>query len=323
MPVRNGGQYLASAVASIRAQTSTDFELVIVDDHSTDQALRDLDGGDGRMTIVASQGRGVVSAFSTGARMARGQFIARMDSDDHVEPQWLEQQLALLARCPGVGIGACQTHIFRDDGPTGTGFALYEQWLNGLTQPDAIAREIFVESPLPNPGVVMRREVYERLGGYQDVAWPEDYDLWLRAWSAGVRMAKPEGVLLRWRDHGGRLTRTSDRYSKENFFQAKAHYLARTLLRDRPAIIWGAGETGALLCDLLVGEGATVSAFIDIDPRKLGGRKRERPVHGRDYLTVTNDCVIGAVAARGARNKIRAALTETGRREGEDFIMAA
>ena len=83
--------------------------------------------------------------------------------------------------------------------------------------PDAIAREIWIESPLAHPSVVMRRTCLERLGGYQDHGWPEDYDLWLRMHLAGERLAKVPEVLLDWREHPARLTRIDSRYAVENF----------------------------------------------------------------------------------------------------------
>lgn len=84
----------------------------------------------------------------------------------------------------------------------GNGYRAYQDWVDALSTPARIRREIFIESPLPHPTAVMRRGVFERLGGYRHVPWAEDYDLWLRAYTAGVSMGKPLGILLHWRDHG-------------------------------------------------------------------------------------------------------------------------
>ncbi|GIS67978.1 MAG: hypothetical protein CM1200mP6_10460 [Anaerolineaceae bacterium] len=67
-----------------------------------------------------------------------------------------------------------------------------------------ISRDIFVESPLPHPSVMLRKEELQSLGGYQDRGWAEDYDLWLRYFIAGKQIDKIAKVLLYWRDHASR-----------------------------------------------------------------------------------------------------------------------
>jgi hypothetical protein len=209
------------------------------------------------------------------------------------------------------------------------GFRIYLDWLNGLTSAEEIARQIFVESPLPHPSVMMRRDWLERAGGYQDHGWPEDYDLWLRLHLLGARFAKVPEVLLAWRDSPGRLTRLDPRYSVENFLRAKAHYLAAGPLRDRGAVIvWGAGQMGRRLSKHLLREGAPLAAFVDIDPAKIGGRKRGLPVVAPADLPALwgrspNPAVLAAVGARGARALIRAQLEGMGLREGEDWWAVA
>jgi len=89
--------------------------------------------------------------------------------------------------------------------------------LNCLVTPEEIARQIYIESPMAHPSVVMRRHWVQKVGWYQEHGWPEDYDLWLRVHLAGARFAKVQEVLPWWREHPRRLTRTGSRYSVENF----------------------------------------------------------------------------------------------------------
>jgi len=140
----------------------------------------------------------------------------------------------------------------------------------------------------------------------------------------GIGMGKPDAVLLDWRDHHARLSRRDVRCSLANFAAAKAHFLARGPLQSRPAVIWGAAPTGATIHDCLRREGATVSGFIDIDPRKIGGRKRGLPVWGPHMVEQADGALIlGAVGARGARPRIREALVGEGLIEGRDFLFVA
>lgn len=325
LPVRDGGRWLAAAVDSILAQTFTDLELLVVDDHSSDGAVAALAAGDVRLQRLRSAGRGVSTAFNTGLATAAGRFVARMDADDIALPERLEQQLGYLDRHPDVLIcGAC-VEIFCDTGDGATpagGNRRYQAWLNGCRTPEAIARELFVECPLPNPTALFRREALQALGGYADPDWPEDYDLFLRAHALGQRMGKPDPVLLRWREHGGRLTRCDPRYDRERFQAAKAHFLARGPLRDKDeVVIWGAGPGGRLMHDLLQDEDVAVQGFIDVHPRRVDGCKRGLPVWPLAHLPQLRDAfVLAAVGAVGARQRIRGFMQRHGRVEGRDYL---
>lgn len=322
LPVRDGGEFLAAAVDSILRQSLCDFELLLVDDHSRDGAATALAGTDHRLRLLNSPGQGVAAAFRHGLRWVRGRYVARMDADDIAAPERLEKQLSLLEARPDLGIvGGCVE--FFPKPAVGTGNRRYGDWLNSLRSPADIHRAMFIECPIPNPTAMFRRDVLEGLGGYRDTAWPEDYDLFLRADARGVRMAKPDGVLLHWREHERRLTRTDQRYSLEQFQRAKAHYLAANRLPASELLIWGAGPTGKRLCDLLAAEGVDVAAFIDVHPRRVGGHKRGRPVLGLQQEWPENAFIVVAVGARRARRRIHRHLSSRGRREGRDFLFAA
>jgi hypothetical protein len=205
------------------------------------------------------------------------------------------------------------------------GFQIYLEWLNALVSNEAIRREIFIESPFPHPSVAFRRDWVNREGGYQEHGWPEDYDLWLRLYLSGAQFAKIPRVLLDWREHSQRLTRTDSRYSVENFLRAKAYYLARGPLMGRDAVvIWGAGMVGRRLSKHLLRQGCPLVAFIDINPHKVGRTQRDRPIVAPQDLPAlwqhyTKPALLAAVSARGAREIIRSRLDEIGLVEGQDW----
>jgi hypothetical protein len=207
------------------------------------------------------------------------------------------------------------------------GSRLYEAWLNSLTTHDRMARERFVESPLAHPSVLVRRELLRGTGGWRDLGWPEDYDLWLRLFEAGAIFSKVERPLFFWREHGARLTRTDGRYSVPSFLRCKAHHLARgPLAGGRRVILWGAGQTGRRLSGFLLGEGVEIAAAVDIDPIKIGAALRGIPVIRPDDLPAYLDpesLVVAAVASRGARALIRAHLVGLGLDEGRGFWCVA
>jgi len=324
MPVRNGGDYLQQAVESILQQSFRSLELILVDDGSEDGAIARLSAADPRLVVLENTGRGVSSASNTGFRQAQGAFIARMDADDISLPDRFAQQQSYLEAHPEIDLcGAC-VEIFADHELAG-GNRRYQAWLNRCRSPEEIRRGLYVESPIPNPTVMFRREALQRLGGYRDPDWPEDYDLYLRADQAGMKMGKPEPVLYRWREHPGRLTHTDRRYGSQRFQAAKAHFLHEYRLQgEGPIVIWGAGPGGRLMHDLLVREGTAVTGFLEVHPRRIGGLKRGLPVWPIDEIKrIPEAFVLVAVGAAGVRPEIRAFMQQNGRVEGGDYLFVA
>lgn len=180
MPVRNGGGYLQSAVDSILLQSHANLELIIVDDHSDDGAVDNLERSDSRVNLLTSAGSGVVSALNEGFKHSRGSFITRMDADDLAVQQRLQVQLDYFQQNPDVDIVSCCVEFF-SSGTILSGLKRYQKWLNSVRSRHEIHQQIFIESPMPNPGAAFRRPALEQLGSYREMPWPEDYDLYLRA----------------------------------------------------------------------------------------------------------------------------------------------
>ncbi|HET7011207.1 MAG TPA: glycosyltransferase [Anaerolineales bacterium] len=331
MPCYNAEATVDEAVASILQQTLQDLELIAVDDGSTDGTAARLEnwaGKDRRVCLARGEHAGLVPSLQAGLRLCRVQVIARHDADDIARPERLEAQLGLLQSEPSLAAVGCMVEAFPEE-DVREGLRVYLEWQNGLLTPEAIARQIFVESPLAHPSLMIRRAWLERVGGYQDNAWPEDYDLLLRLHLAGARFGKVPRLLVRWREHARRLTRIDPRYSVEAFLRAKAHYLRRGPLGHAPKVIlWGAGQMGRRLSKHLLREGVDLAAFVDIDPEKIGRVRRGRPIHDpadlpRLLLEHQPAVVLAAVGARGARRLIRDRLTAMGLEEGRDWWAVA
>lgn len=327
MPCYNAAATIDEALSSLEAQTLADFEIVAVDDGSTDATpgrLAEWAGRFPRLRWLGIPHGGIVAALSAGLQNCAAPLVARMDADDRCAPQRLERQAAFLLDHPTIDVVSCQVRGF-PEGQVREGFAIYLDWLNSLLTNDDIRREMFVESPLPHPSVMFRRQAVLEAGGYQEHGWPEDYDLWLRLYLRGCHFAKLPEVLLDWREHPDRLTRTDGRYALENFLRAKAHYLARGPLKDRDGVlIWGAGMVGRRLSKHLLRQDVPLQAFIDIDPRKIGRTRRGFPVLPPDALMTwwrrfQHPALLAAVGARGARGLIRSRLNELGLIEGSDW----
>jgi glycosyltransferase involved in cell wall biosynthesis len=326
--VRDGATHIEQALDSLRHQSMQDFEVLVVNDGSSDstpQILQQQARRDGRLRILTQPPRGIVAALQLAACEARGSYLARMDADDISLPRRLERQVAWLDQRPELAAVSCLVRTL-SDAPLQDGWKRYIRWLNARRTWPSIARDLFVESPLPHPSVVIRRSALEQVGGYRQFDGPEDYDLWLRLVGAGWRLAKVPTVLLWWRDHPRRLTRTDTRYRPEAFIRLKAQHLSRMIKgQDRPLWIWGAGRHGRLLARALESrEGCKIEAFIDIDPMKIGRMRRGSPVVPVQELEQHRDAlVLAAVPVDGARSLIRRRLTALGFQEGLDYWCCA
>jgi glycosyltransferase involved in cell wall biosynthesis len=329
LPVRDAAPTLERALASCLTQTWRDLEIIAVDDHSRDgssEILRAAAEHDPRVQVIpAPDSGGIVTALQTAVGAARGELLARMDADDVCHPTRIERQVALLDAQPDLALVGCQVSIRKPDGDLGEGYARYQEWLNACLTPEQIARERFIESPLPHPSVMMRCDALEAAGGYRDVPWAEDYDLWLRMLAAGMRIAKVPEVLLEWEDGESRLSRRDGRYSLENFQHCKAHHLARIArMREHGAVIWGAGPIGKRMARFLCEEGIAVHRFVEVNPRRIGKRIGGVTVCAVGDIGEIGDTVhLGAVGQPGRRHEVRRCLLALGGTEGQDFLCVA
>ena len=331
LPCYNAAKTVEETLQSLAAQTLTDFEVIAVDDGSMDDTGRILDAWrkkDARFKVISQSHSGVISASNTGMLASVSPYIARMDADDRCLSQRLEKQVVFLEANPDYALVSSLVKAF-PKGKVGAGFQIYIDWLNDLVTDEQIKREIFVESPLPNPSVMFRREWLLKMGGYEEHGFPEDYDLYLRMYLAGAKFAKVPELLHEWREHPNRVTHIDSRYSLENFLRAKAHYLARGPLHGRDAVIvWGAGMMGRRLAKQLERQDVLLAACVDIDPKKIGRTKRGKPIIAPDALQDEwsrhqNPALLAAVGARGARLLIRERLNNSGYIEGKDWWAAA
>ena len=317
VPVRDGEAYLDEALGSLAAQTHEDIEVIVVDDGSRDHSgdiAREWARRDPRFRVLRQEAAGFVPASQRACAEARGGYVAAMGADDVARPRRLEIQLAALRE---EGLDACGGGVAYFPEVT-DGLRRYERWVNSLTTVERARQDLFVECPIGHPTLFARAGAIS----YRQVGWPEDYDLVLRLWAAGGRFRNVEEVVLDWRDHPARLARTDERYALTSFARCRVHYLRGHLLRDRPAVVWGSGPVGKLHARALLEAGVAVTAFVDVDERKIG-----RMIYGIPVVAHADaprgGVVLGAVAGEAARARLRELGREQGRVEGDDFVVVA
>jgi len=325
LPCRDVEHTVDQALDSLVTQTYGDFEIVAVNDGSTDSTVSRLAawaGRDSRIRVIDNEPAGIVTALNTAAAASRCDLLVRMDADDISAPQRLEKQVRLLHEQPTLAGCGAQVRYFprsvvRD------GARRYEAWINSVNTTNEIERDLFVECPIPHPTLAIRRHAFEEVGGYRETGWPEDYDLVLRLWRAGFQLGKVPEVLFHWREGSDRLSRTDPRYSEGAFRECKVHFLS-TRIRNRPVVICGAGPVGKAFARELQNTGHTVAAFVDLDPRKIGQTIYGAPVIKRTGIGTFPDAYfLAAVASAQARQEIRDYLGATGLEEIRDFCAVA
>ena len=203
-PAFNSSAYIAETIESVVQQIWTDFELLIIDDGSTDATLdvaRAAALGDARVRTFSSPHGGPAVARNAGLQHARGQFIALLDSDDVWDPRYLSAQLSLLHQHPEISI--VSANVVSRGGPLdGTPFWPTTSGTHELQTHEPLAQESAV-----SVFAVFRREVFEQIGGF-DASYNgnEDYEFWLRAMNAGFRVMQNRAVLGRYRRRPGSVS---------------------------------------------------------------------------------------------------------------------
>ena len=324
LPVYNGADCIGRAIASICSQDDPHWELIVVDDGSTDGSAATAQqsaGGDTRVRIVETPHLGLVPALRKGCAIAQGTLIARMDADDVSHPARLSSQRAWHAKHSNEGL--CGTQVSMTGRGVGQGRRRYESWLNAVLTSRDVDRELFIECPVAHPAFMMSRGAYEAVGGYRDFDGPEDYDLVFRLWNAGFALGNVAPSLLDWHDSPGRLSMNSPRYDEIAFRNLKRKWLNVAKVGEgRPLYQWGAGEVGKRwLREWIPG---TVEAVVDIRPGKIGQTIHGHVVIRPEDLPLPGDCYfLIAVGTPGARDRIRAWCRTAGYSECVDYRFIA
>lgn len=197
MPVYNGELYLREAVDSILSQMFHQFEVLIIDDGSTDSTLDIIHSyKDGRIRILKNDTNcGISMSLNLGIQNARGQYIARMDCDDVSRSDRLYKQVLFMEQHPEIGV--CGSWVKTIGGPL---------W-SYYTEPEQIKCQLLFANALAHPSVIMRRNVFENTGIYYDVSYnyAQDYKLWVELSKKVLFVNIPE-VLVAYRLHSNQLS---------------------------------------------------------------------------------------------------------------------
>ncbi|MBF0470522.1 MAG: glycosyltransferase family 2 protein [Gammaproteobacteria bacterium] len=329
LPFYNCATTIAATLRSITAQTLSTWELIAVDDGSSDRSaeiVARFAAGDRRIRLFLRPHYGVTASANFAAEAAQSSLLARIDGDDLMHPQRLALQMEFLRHHPDIVLVGSRVQLFPEQ-RVGQGSHEYLRWQNSLLSSEEIARNIYVELPVANPSTTFRRAIFLQLGGFREGPFPEDYDFQLRLCQQGLKMAKLPQTLLFWRDSAQRLTHCDPRYSRAAFTALRAHYLQHEPLirQQRPLAIWGAGRKSRKRAAHLLSKGIVHAVWIDIDPRKIGNLVDGKEVVAPTWLVMPQQIrqrpfILIYVTNHGAKEEISTQLESWGYKAGHDYL---
>lgn len=200
LPVFNGARHLRESIGSVLAQRFTGFELLVVDDGSTDGTAAILDSvADPRLRVVRNESNaGLVATLNRGLSEARGEWIARQDADDVSAPGRLAAQMAFVRGNPSVPVVGSDAWLI------GSGGRFCGRWRTG-GHADLVAWDLCFRAPFAHASALFRKSIVgERFGGYRDVRACEDLELWSRV-AADFPLVTLREPLVKYRLHDGSI----------------------------------------------------------------------------------------------------------------------
>ncbi len=255
MPVFNAQPWLEECLESIVNQSETNWELIAIDDISTDNSfdiLHQYALKDERIHVFKNQSKGIIPALQLAFQHSRGAYISRMDADDQMAPEKLEYLVKALLEN---GSGHITTGWVKYISPTklGDGYLRYEAWLNKLCSNNSNYEEIYRECVIPSPCWMCSREDLISVGAFDSATYPEDYDLCFRFYQNKLKVIGVQKILHFWRDYPERTSRNSPTYADQRYFDLKLPYfLDLDYAADQPLVLWGTGKKGKLLAQKLI-----------------------------------------------------------------------
>ncbi|MBL4707711.1 MAG: glycosyltransferase family 2 protein [Flavobacteriales bacterium] len=322
MPVKNAGLYLEDCLKSIQDQTEEHWELLAVNDHSSDESYLILErfaATDSRIKVFNNKEKGIINALRTAYAESKGTFIHRMDADDLMVSTKLDILKGTLVES-GIGhVATAKVQYFAKDG-VNEGYMNYEAWLNSLCDQNNHWEELFKECVIASPNWMMHRSDFDTCGGFNSDTYPEDYDLVFRMYQAGIKVLAANKVTHLWRDHSERSSRNDANYAHNTFFEIKIHYfLALKQKSECPLVIWGAGKKGKRMAKLLKERNIPFN-WVSNNPNKHGKEIYDQLMESFESIaTRDNPQIVITVALRDAKQEIVAFLQKLNLKEGSDF----
>lgn len=202
VPTYNYAHFIVDCLESIFSQTYKDFEVIVVDDGSTDDTAQVLEKYKGRIRYIHQENRGLPAARNTGIRAAQGEYLAFLDSDDLWLPNKLDEQIRVLRNDADMGIIFSDASAFNERGVMRESILKEENICTGFC-----FQRLFMGNYLVMPTVMIRKRCLEKSGLFDEsLTAVEDYDLWLRI-SLYYKIGFVSKILAQYRVHPSNMSK--------------------------------------------------------------------------------------------------------------------
>ncbi len=306
-PFKNVSDYLEDCLNSIIKQTYQNWELLIIDDHSTDNSYAIVEKyakTDSRIKLFKNIDCGIISALQLAYSKSSGNYITRMDSDDIMTENKLNVMVNQLRIHGKKHVALGLVKYFSENGIS-DGYTKYETWINELTKSGTNYDEIYKECVIASPCWMLHRSDLDTCDAFNPNRYPEDYDLTFRFYEHGFKCIPNNTLLHHWRDYSTRTSRTHKHYAQNYFLDIKLHYFLKLDYdKTRPLTIWGAGFKGKNIVKNLVEKGIQFHWICD-NEKKIG-----KSIYGiklqpfEDLQYIKNPQTIVTVANNEAQKEI-------------------
>ncbi len=320
MPVYNAAPFLDTCINSILHQSYAHWELIAINDHSTDQSWDKLctySKMDSRIKVFQNPGKGIIPALQSAFKESKGQYVTRMDADDVMATHKIEVLVNSLINAGPHHLATAQVAYFAAH-PIGDGYRKYAQWLNNLIITQNHFSHIYEECVIPSPCWMIHKQDLIKCGAFEPDRYPEDYDLCFRFYQNQIRVISNKQLLHYWRDHNSRASRTQVVYANNFFPDLKMDYFFQ--IDHDPAkslVLWGAGKKGKYLAKKLKSKKVNFTWVCD-NPKKWGLQIYEMPLFSPEKIRGLGDIqIVVSVASPEGKKEIQDYAKENELKQGK------
>ena len=296
MPVKNAAIWLDECLLSIVEQSFTSWELIAVDDGSSDNSYAVLTQWavrDARIRVVKNKEQGIIPALDTAYQLTQGSFITRMDADDKMPTNKLALFFENMNKANPKTIVTGWVNYFSDF-PISKGYLAYEKWLNQRCNENDHWNHVYRECVVASANWMTHKSNIDAIGGFKSLIYPEDYHMVLKWKEKQLDIISINEITHLWREHPERTSRNSDDYQQEAFFSIKIkHFISHEISSNDNLVVLGTGRKGKLTADLLQQNGIEFTWIENQEETTELKNKKVYPV--KQMSLITNPKVLIAV----------------------------
>lgn len=323
VPFKNTAPYIEECLVSIINQTYKHWELLIVDDNSTDDSytiVKKFAKKDNRIKLLKNSGNGIIDALKMAFKTSTGDLITRMDSDDIMRKNKLEILTKNLMQYGKGHVALGLVNYFSFEGIK-EGYKNYELWLNELTKTGENFSDIYKECVIPSPCWMVFRSDLIACDAFNPNRYPEDFDLTFRFYKHNLKCIPCDVVLHDWRDYNTRTSRTHRHYAENHFIKLKLHYfLDLDYNINKTLVVWGAGKKGKLISEKLIKNNISFEWICD-NPKKIGKDIYGKILQPFNHLeNIKNSQSIITVANKASQKEIKNYMKALQLKPMDDYV---